>query len=53
MGAIIEECLELMGIRPIKAARETVANARVRAGLTADEAMALAVGETERHREGR
>ena len=53
MDAIIEESLELRGIRPIEAAREIVAKARARAGLTADEAMALAAGETARHREGR
>ena len=53
MGAIIEESLELRGIRPFDAVEEIVARARASSGLSADEAMALAVDETRRHREGR
>ncbi|MDE2662995.1 MAG: CopG family transcriptional regulator [Gemmatimonadota bacterium] len=53
MGAIIEESLELRGVRPISTAREIVARARGRTELTADDAMALAVRETALHREGR
>ena len=53
MGAIIEESLELRGVRPISTAREIVARARGRAAMAADEAMALAVRETGQHREGR
>jgi len=51
MGAIIEESLELRGVRPISTAREIVARARGRAELTADDAMAVAVRETGLHRE--
>ena len=53
MSAIIEESLELRGIRPVDAVEEIVARARASSGLSADEAMALAVDETRRHREGR
>ena len=53
MGAIIEESLVLRGIRPFDAAEEIVAQSRANSGLSADEAMALAVEETRRHREGR
>lgn len=53
MGAIIEESLELRGVRPISTAKEIVARARGRTELTADEAMAMAVRETALHREGR
>ena len=53
MGAIIEESLVLRGIRPFEAVEEIVARARANSGLSADEAMALAVDETRHHREGR
>ena len=53
MSAIIEESLELRGIRPVDAVEEIIARARASSGLSADEAMALAVDETRRHREGR
>ena len=53
MASIIEESLELRGIRPYETAREIVARARSNAGLNADDAMALAVEETRRFREGR
>ena len=53
MSAIIEESLELRGIRPLDAVEEIVARARANSGLSADEAMALAVAETKRHRRGR
>ncbi|MDE2943326.1 MAG: ribbon-helix-helix protein, CopG family [Gemmatimonadota bacterium] len=53
MGAIIEESLELRGVRPIDTARDIVARARAQARLEADEAAAVAVRETRLHREGR
>ena len=53
MGAIIEESLELRGVRPIDTARDIVARARAQARLDADEATAVAVRETRLHREGR
>ena len=52
MGSIIQESLELRGIRPCDTARETVATARAESGLSADDAMDLAVEETRRFREG-
>ena len=53
MAAIIEESLELRGIRPYETARELVLKARANSGLDSDGAMALAVRETRRQREGR
>lgn len=53
MAAIIEESLDMRGIRPLETAREIVAKARARSGLDADAAMALAVRETARHRKRR
>ena len=53
MAAIIEESLALRGIQPMDAAREIVARAQATAGLAEDEAMALAVRETRRHRKDR
>ena len=53
MAAIIEESLELRGIRPYETARELVREARANSGLDSDQAMALAVRETRRHREGK
>ena len=50
MGSIIEESLELRGIRPYDTAKETVARARAKSGLSADEAMVLTVQETIRFR---
>ena len=52
MGSIIEESLKLRGIQPYDAAEEIVATARARSRLSADQAMALAVEETRRFREG-
>ena len=51
MGSIIEESLELRGIRPYDTAREIVARARAKSGLSAEEAMVLAVEETRRFRD--
>ena len=51
MGSIIEESLELRGIRPDDTAEEIVARARAKSGLSADEAMVLAVEETRRFRD--
>ncbi|MYD93180.1 MAG: CopG family transcriptional regulator [Chloroflexi bacterium] len=52
MGSIIEEGLELTGIQPCDAAKEIVAWAHAKSRLSADEAMALAVEEPRRFREG-
>jgi plasmid stability protein len=46
IASIIEESLRLRGIQDQESARALVAQARQRAQLDADEAMALAVGET-------
>ena len=53
MGALIEESLELRGILPSDSAQEIVARARSSAGLSDEEAMAIAVRETRRHRAGK
>jgi len=53
MGAIIEESLELRGILPSDTPRDIVERARSSAGLSNEEAMAIAVRETRRHRAGR
>ena len=53
MGSLIEESLELRGILPSDTAQEIVARARSSAGLSNEEAMAIAVRETRRHRAGR
>ena len=50
MEAIIEESLEFGGILRFETAREIVARARASAGLSDDEAMAIAVRETRAHR---
>lgn len=50
MGSIIERSLELTGVRPFDTAKEIVARARAKSGMSADEAMVLAVGETRRFR---
>lgn len=46
IASIIDESLRLRGIQDEASARELVAEARRRAGLGADQAMALAVAET-------
>ena len=51
MGSIIEESLKLRGIRPYDTAREIVAKARAKSGLNPDDAMGLAVKETQRFRD--
>ncbi len=53
MTSIIEESLELRGIQPCDATMEIVARAQANSGLTDDAAMALAVEEARRYREGR
>ena len=53
MGAIVEESLVLRGIQPIDSARQIVARARAKSGLNADDAMAVAVEETRRFRNGK
>ena len=46
MGSIIAESLELRGIQSYDTAKEIVARTRAKSGLSADEAMVLAVEET-------
>jgi len=46
IGKIIEEGLVLRGIKPVTRARDLVAQARERAGMSEEEAMRLAVEET-------
>ena len=53
MGSIIEESLVLRGLQTYDTAREIVARARARSRLNDEEAMAVAVKETQLHREGR
>jgi len=53
MASIIEESLELRGIQPYDSAMEIVGKAQASSGLSDRDAMALAVEETRRHREGR
>ena len=53
MASIIEESLELRGIQPYDTALEIVARAQANSRLNDDDAMALAVEETRRHRKGR
>ena len=53
MGALIEESLELRGILPTDTAQAIVARARSSAGLSDDDAMAIAVRETRHQRTGR
>lgn len=53
MGSLIEESLELRGILPSDAALEIVARARSSAGLSNEEAMAIAVRETRHYRAGK
>jgi len=50
MSAIIEESLELAGILRARTARGIVARARASAGLSDEDAMAIAVRETRAHR---
>ena len=50
MSSIIEESLELRGIRTSDTAKELVAKARATSGLKADDALVLAVEETRRFR---
>ena len=53
MASIIEESLELRGIQPCDTAMEIVARAQASSALSDNDAMALAVEETRRFREGR
>ena len=52
MASIIEESLELRGIQPSDTVRQIVADARARSGLDSGQAMALALEETRRFRQG-
>ena len=51
MGSIIEESLELRGVRRYDTTKEIVARARARSGLSANNAMDLVVEETRRIRD--
>ena len=53
MNSLIKESPEPRGSRALDTIEEIVANARANSGLSADDAMDLAVEETRRHREGR
>ena len=53
MNSLIKESPEPRGRRALGAVEEIVAEARANSGLSADDAMALAVEETKLHREGR
>ena len=53
MGSIIEESLLLRGLQTYDTAREIVAKARAHSRLNDGAAMAVAVKETQLHREGR
>ena len=53
MAAIIEESLDLRGIQPLDTAMEIVVRAQANSRLSDDDAMALAVEETRRHRKRR
>lgn len=53
MGSIIEESLVLRGLQTYDSAREIVAKARAHSRLNDEEATAVAVKETQLHREGR
>ncbi len=53
MAAIVEESLVLRGIQPLDSARAIVAKARANSALNSDDAMAVAVVETRRYREGK
>jgi predicted transcriptional regulator len=50
IGAIIQESLELRGIRTSDSARDIVVRARAKSRLSADKALELAVAETRRAR---
>ncbi len=50
IGSIIEESLELRGIRTYDSARSLVERARAQSGLSADKALELAVAETRKTR---
>lgn len=53
IGTIIEESLELRGIKPMTRARELLAQSKRASYLTESEAIDLAVAETRAHRESR
>lgn len=50
IGSIIQESLELRGIRPYDSARDIVSRARAESALSADKALEVAVAETRRAR---
>ena len=53
MDPIVEESLELRGVHICGTTKEIVAEARAKAALNADDAMALAIEETRDYRLGR
>lgn len=52
IGSLVQESLEAYGIKPERDVRELVAAARVRSGLSANEAKRLALQETRAARDG-
>ena len=52
IGQLIDESLEFYGIKSREDARDLVNRARARSGLSEDEALALAVDQTDRARRG-
>ncbi len=52
IGTIIEECLVLRGIKPAVRARDLVAQARQRAGMSEEDARRLALDESRAVRNG-
>lgn len=50
LGEIIQESLRLRGIKPVEDARALVARARRTAGLTEEEALRVAIEETDAQR---
>lgn len=52
IGSLVQESLEAYGIKPERNVRDLVAAARVRSGLSANEAESLALQETRAARDG-
>jgi len=50
IGKIIEESLRFRGIKPMENARELVKQAREQAGCSEEEAIRIAIEETQAHR---
>ncbi len=46
IGHLVEESLELYGVRSVESAAQLVARARLKAGLSEQDALEVALGET-------